>query len=69
MEEEELSVDDEWRLIEQGYVEICEQVLGRVKANRKEWISKETWEIIEQRNVAKKHHKHGQNEKAEERCK
>ena len=28
MEEEELSVDDEWRLIEQGYVETCEQVLA-----------------------------------------
>ena len=24
MDEEELSVDDEWRLIEQGYVETCE---------------------------------------------
>ena len=34
MEEEELSVDDEWRLIEQGYVETCEQVLGRAKPNR-----------------------------------
>ena len=53
MEEEELSVDDEWRLIEQGYVETCEQVLGRAKANSKEWISKETWEVIEQRKVAK----------------
>ena len=42
MEEEELSVGDEWRLIEQGYVETCEQVLGRAKANRKECISKET---------------------------
>ena len=52
MEKEELSVDDEWRQIEQGYVETCEQVLGRAKANRKEWISKETWEIIEQRKVA-----------------
>ena len=51
MEEEELSVDDEWRLIEQGYVETCEQVLGRAKPNRKEWISKETWEVIEQRKV------------------
>ena len=69
MEEEELSVDDEWRLIEQSYVETCEQVLGRVKANREEWIGKETWEIIEQRKVAKQHHKHGQKEKAEERCK
>jgi len=53
MEEEELPVDDEWRLIAQGYVETCEQVLGRAKANRKEWISKETWEIIEQRKVSK----------------
>ena len=46
-------MDDEWRQIEQGYVETCKQVLGRAKANRKEWISKETWEIIEQRKVAK----------------
>ena len=43
----------QWRLIEQGYVKTCEQVLGRAKANRKEWISKETWEVIEQRKVAK----------------
>ena len=47
-------MDDEWRLIEQGYVETCGQVLGRPKANRKERISKETWEVIEQRKVAKK---------------
>ena len=53
MGEEELSVEDEWKQIEQGYVETCEQVLGRAKANRKEWISKETWEIIEQRKEAK----------------
>ena len=46
-------MDDEWRQIEQGYVETCEQVLGRAKANRKEWISKETWGLIEQRKVAK----------------
>ena len=55
-------MDDQWRLIEQCYVEICEQVLGRADANRKE-----TWEGIEQRKVAKKHHEHDQNEKAEER--
>ena len=53
MEKEELSVDDEWRQIEQGYVETCEQVLGRAKASRKEWISKDTWELIESRKVAK----------------
>lgn len=53
MGEEELSVEDEWRQIKQGYAETCEQVLGRRKANRKEWISKETWEIIDQRKEAK----------------
>ena len=53
MEEEELPVDDEWRVNEQGYVETCEQVLGRAKANSKEWISKETWEITEPRKLAK----------------
>ena len=53
MENEELPVDDEWRPIEQGYVETCNQVLGMAKANRKEWISKEIWDIIEKRKVAK----------------
>ena len=48
MEEKEISVDDKWRLIKQGYVDTCKQVLGRAKPNRKEWISKETWEVIEQ---------------------
>ena len=53
MEKEEPLVDDEWREIEQGYVEACEMVLGQVKPNKKEWISKEIWETIEQRKEAK----------------
>ena len=53
MEEEEPSVDDEWRQIEQGYVQTCEKVLGQAKSNKKEWISKETWETTEQRREAK----------------
>ena len=51
--EEEPSVDDEWREIEKGYVEACEEVLGKAKSTKKEWISKEPWEIIERRQVAK----------------
>ena len=53
MKEEEPSVDDEWRQIEQGYVETCEKVLGQAKSNKREWIGKETWETIEQRKEAK----------------
>ena len=41
MEEEELSVDDERRQIEQS-LETCEKVLGQAKSNKKEWSSKET---------------------------
>ena len=46
-------MNDEWTMIEQGYLETCEQVLGRAKPNRQEWISKVTWEVIEQRKAAK----------------
>ena len=53
MEEKELSVDDEWRQIEQGYVETCDKVLGRTKANSKEWISEKTWDTIEKLNEVK----------------
>ena len=35
MEEEEPSVDDKWRQIEQGYVETCEKVLGQAKSKKK----------------------------------
>ena len=38
MQEEELSVDNEWRQIQEGYVETCEKVLGWAKANRREWL-------------------------------
>jgi len=34
MGEEELPVDDEWRQIEQGYVETCEQVLVQGKGKQ-----------------------------------
>ena len=46
-------MDDEWRQIEQGYVETCDKVLGRTKANSKEWISEKTWDTTEKRNEVK----------------
>ena len=46
-------MDDEWREIEKGYVEACGEMLGKAKSTKKEWISKETWKIIERRQVAK----------------
>lgn len=52
LEEEELLLDDEWRQIEQGYLETCEKVLVKAKLNKKDWISKKTWETIESRKEA-----------------
>ena len=43
MEEEEPSVDDEWRQIEQGYVETCEKVLGRQLNNERKRKMRRTW--------------------------
>ena len=34
-------------------METCDKLLGRAKANRKEWISEETWETIEKHKEAK----------------
>ena len=34
-------------------MEACEEVLGKAKSTKKEWIRKETWEIIERLQVAK----------------
>jgi len=68
MEEEELSVDDEWKLIEHGYVETCEQILGRAKANSR--VDQEgDFGGNRAAKGGKKHHEHGQNAKPEERCK
>ena len=38
---EDLPVEDKWRQVGQRYVEICEKVLVREKANGKDWISDE----------------------------
>ena len=35
MEEEEPSLNDKWRQIEQGYVETCEKVLGQANSKKK----------------------------------
>ncbi|KAL9986099.1 hypothetical protein ACROYT_G000178 [Oculina patagonica] len=53
MEEEELSVDDEWRQIEQSSVKTFEQVLGERRQTGRSASTKTTWEIIEQRKDAK----------------
>ncbi|XP_035692545.1 craniofacial development protein 2-like [Branchiostoma floridae] len=54
--EEELDDDEietEWSTIKEAYTSTCEEVLGKVKRERKEWMSEGTWETVEERRKLK----------------
>ncbi|XP_035663420.1 uncharacterized protein LOC118407108 [Branchiostoma floridae] len=54
--EEELDDDEietEWSTIKEAYTSTCEEVLGKVKRERKEWMSEGTWEKVEERRKLK----------------
>ena len=39
-------VNEDWYNIRDAYIETCEEVLGKVERNRKEWIMDDTWRKI-----------------------
>ena len=48
-EENQESVDREWENIKNMYISSCEEILGKRKINRKEWMSENTWKLVEER--------------------
>ena len=48
-QEEDDDLDQEWENIKQMYVSTCEEVLGKPKVERKEWMSEATWKLVEER--------------------
>ena len=46
-------VNEDWYDIRDAYIETCEEVLGKVERNRKEWITDDTWRKIEERRQLK----------------
>jgi DNA phosphorothioation-dependent restriction protein DptG len=48
---ETLPVNDEWQQIHKIYTEASEKVLGFKRQVHKEWMTPETWKLIEERKV------------------
>ena len=46
-------IDEHWSKIKDIYNSVCEETLGLKTQNRKEWISQESWDKIEERRVKK----------------
>ena len=53
-DEEETTVDHEWSKIKEMYTSTCEEVLGKHTYEKKEWMKKDTWKLIEDRRQRKK---------------
>ncbi|XP_078617289.1 uncharacterized protein LOC144885281 [Branchiostoma floridae x Branchiostoma japonicum] len=51
--EGEDEIETEWSIIKEAYTSTCEEVLGKVKRERKEWMSDDTWEKVEERRKLK----------------
>ena len=52
-EEMEPDLEEEWNQIKEMYSSTCEEVLGKVIRERKEWMSEDTWKIVEERRELK----------------
>ena len=52
-EEAELDVEQEWSKIKEMYSSTCEEVLGKVRRERKAWRSEDTWKHDEERRALK----------------
>ncbi|CAH8483809.1 unnamed protein product [Heterobilharzia americana] len=50
---EETCVEEHWKSLKAMWKETCTAVLGRKKKEDKEWISTDTWKLIEERRMVK----------------
>ncbi|KAG7507515.1 hypothetical protein JOB18_036752 [Solea senegalensis] len=52
-EEVDEEIKAEWSIIKEAYTSTCEEVLGKVKREKKEWMSQDTWLKVEERHNLK----------------
>ncbi|KAI8519245.1 hypothetical protein Bbelb_025020 [Branchiostoma belcheri] len=52
-EENEDDIEAEWSTIKEVFTSICEEVLGKIKREKKEWMTQETWDMVEERRILK----------------
>jgi hypothetical protein len=55
LEEEEglRNIEDKWRDVKKVYQQVSEEVLGYKRKEKKDWISEDTWKIIQKRKESK----------------
>ena len=46
-------MNEDWKDVKDMYIKTCEEVLGKVERNRKEWLTDDTWRKIEERRQLK----------------
>ena len=49
----ELDVEQECSKIKELYSSTCEEVLGKVRRERKAWMNEDTWKLVEERRALK----------------
>ena len=54
------SVDEQWNGLQSVWKTTCKEILGKKENKRKEWLSNETWDLIEHRNEFKTQINHAQ---------
>ena len=52
-EEAELDVEQEWSKVREMYSSTCEEVLGKVRRERRAWMGEDTWKLVEERRALK----------------
>ena len=46
-------IEEQWSKIKSAYLDKCEEVLGKRREEKREWILEETWKKIDKRGAAK----------------
>ena len=52
-EETEPDLEQEWSQVKAMHSSTCEETLGKVRRERKEWMSEDTWKFVEERRQLK----------------
>ncbi|XP_078682179.1 uncharacterized protein LOC144916730 [Branchiostoma floridae x Branchiostoma belcheri] len=52
-EENEDDIEAEWSTIKEAFTSTCADVLGKIKREKKEWMTQETWDRVEERRILK----------------
>ncbi|XP_071136997.1 uncharacterized protein [Mytilus edulis] len=53
LHDDETSINTAWEIIRDSIVQACEETVGYLQQNRKQWMSENTWKIVNERRQVK----------------